>query len=107
MYKVAFFLIFFLLFVILISQLKDEKIYLKPIVTFVKDALLVKAINLIDFYENNLDTTLLIGLVLYCEDEIIYKDKLYNIIYIYKDICINIHILILIDIDMIDISLDR
>ena len=103
----AFFLIFFLLFVILISQLKDEKIYLKPIVTFVKDALLVKAINLIDFYENNLDTTLLIGLVLYCEDEIIYKDKLYNIIYIYKDICINIHILILIDIDMIDISLDR
>ena len=103
----AFFLIFFLLFVILISQLKDEKIYLKPIVTFVKDALLVEAINLIDFYENNLDTTLLIGLVLYCEDEIIYKDKLYNIIYIYKDICINIHILILIDIDMIDISLDR
>ena len=103
----AFFLTLFLLFVILISQLKDEKIYLKPIVTFVKDALLVKAINLIDFYENNLDTTLLIGLVLYCEDEIIYKDKLYNIIYIYKDICINIHILILIDIDMIDISLDR
>ena len=102
-----FFLTLFLLFVILISQLKDEKIYLKPIVTFVKDALLVKAINLIDFYENNLNTTLLIGLVLYCEDEIIYKDKLYNIIYIYKDICINIHILILIDIDMIDISLDR
>ena len=83
MYKVDFFLTLFLLFVILISQLKDEKIYLKPIVTFVKDALLVKAINLIDFYENNLDTTLLIGLVLYCEDEIIYKDKLYNIIYIY------------------------
>lgn len=82
MYRVAFFLTLFLLFIILISQLKDEKIDLKPIVTFVKDVLLVKVINLIDFYENNLDTTLLIGLVLHCEDAIIYKDKLYNIIYI-------------------------